>query len=706
MDEPAEPRGLAGGDVDRVLTDRSDIDAADRGREAASDPNARLYEWLANQALWERVPPVRPDELSHRPGDDTFGERRARDNAAWWRELDAEQQRALIDVYPHELGNAEGIPPAARTAANSRELARLQQDLQARVDSGEHLSRVEKLELKRYNEIRRALDEATAEAARRGGEVHILAFDPHAFHGDGRMVVSVGHDPYRAESVSWHVPGLGNDIGKLAGNLKNALNHLDSTHAAKPGVKAASIAWIGYDAPSGRGSFRVMFPGLARAGGAILHSDLAAFNAGRSAATGDHFVGNHVFGHSYGSTTTGHAGQSGRMADDVRTVTLLGSPGAGPLRHASAFGIGDNVFVASSSRDPVTMLGGRTAHSAGRFFGFGLGMDPAMREFGAHRITAEFPRHMDRMGSGGTAATHSAYYAFDSHSGVPAESLTNFGRIAADEAGGVHTEAHRFVDDRPRAIPGWRTHEPAMGRPLEHDAGQPDALQRQIWDPRWLSGAPDPVHSAEPSGPGWHRGADTGTVDPHYGEPLPKHWDPPDNPVDPSRMNPAVARLVTDPDAPFGRDHDGNPYSQEQYAQRYNSVGPNGQQWQNFPGNDGAVPRTRVRYTDIDQFIADYGRHFDRIGGEDGKYLGLAPNGERATWEERALHVKSLRDPLFDYTLEYLPSGWEIEISEIAPGLGQPGGGLQVLMFDSNGRVQKVQTLTNPAAGILKRGWQ
>ncbi|MDP7705238.1 toxin glutamine deamidase domain-containing protein [Mycobacterium sp. TY815] len=713
VDEPAEPRGLARGDHDGVLTDGSvphepadaadDIEAGDRGRYVASHADTAHAAEIANQALWNRIPPVHPSEIQHHPTDNVFGDQRARDNATWWRELSGEEQRALVDAYPREIGNAEGIPAWARTAASEHELTRLQHRLQARMESGEHLSRSEKAELKRYNEIRRALDEAREQAGRLGGEVHILAFDPHAFHGDGRMVVSVGHDPYRAESVSWHVPGLGNDIGKLAGNLRNALNHLDSIQAAKPGSKASSIAWIGYDAPSGRASFRVMFPGLAREGGAILQNDISAFNAARDGGGGSHFADNHVFGHSYGSTTTSHAGHGGRMADDVRTVTLLGSPGAGPLRHASAFGIGDNVFVASSSRDPVTMLGGRTAGSAGRFFGIGLGMDPAMRGFGAHRINAEFPRHMDDLV--GTAATHSAYYAFDPRSGVRSESLANFGRIAAGESDQVHTEAHRFVDDRPRVIPGWRTHEPAMSRPLEHDTGDLDSLRRQFWDPHWLSGTPDPVHSAEPSGPGWHRVADTDNIDPHYGEPLPRHWDYPGNPVDPGQTTPAVASLIADPTAPFGRDQDGNAYTQAEYAERFNTLGPNGQEWNNFPGNDGAVPGTRIRYTDIDQFFADYGRHFDRIGGEDGKYLGLAPNGERASWEERALHVKSLRDPLFDYTLEYLPPGWEIEISEIAPGLGQPGGGLQVLIFDSNGRVQKVQTLTNPAAGLLKRGW-
>src|SRR5205823_2726279 len=99
---------------------------------------------------------------------------------------------------------------------------------------------------------------------------------------------------------------------------------------------AASLAYIGYHAPNDSASWRVTGHRLAREGGQILFSDIKAFNAARDAWAGDgsHFDGNHVFGHSYGSSTTGYAGEGGRLGSEVRTVTLIGSPGAGPLRHA------------------------------------------------------------------------------------------------------------------------------------------------------------------------------------------------------------------------------------------------------------------------------------------------------------------------------------------------------------------------------------
>lgn len=506
MGEPPAQRGLAGGEHDGVLTDPSatthpddahhhDVDPGDRGRDVASHPDA---ERIANEALWKRIPPVHPSEIRHHLSDKTFGEQRARDNAAWWRELSGEEQRALIDAYSREIGNAEGIPPWARTEANDHRLSQLHDELQSRKDAGEHLSRPEKRELERYNEIRRALDETRGKAAKLGAEVHILAFDPHEFGGDGRMVVSVGHDPHRADAVSWHVPGFSTTIDKIGTNLSNAMHHFESVRAVNEQARVASIAWIGYDAPQGfKGLWDVAHPELARAGGDILRGDLTAFNAARDAlaADGSHFSTNDVFGHSYGSTTTSFAGHGGELSSHARSITLAGSPGAGPVRHVSEYGLGDRVFVASSSRDPITMLGARSLdglgarlpETSGRAFGRGLGLDPAMHAFGAHRITAEFPRYMDQIrGPDRNTATHSAYYSFDSqHATTRTESLANFGRIGAGLFDQVHRELQRFEVDS--SAPGrWRTAEPAEMRALEHHA-DPAESARRIWDPRWHS---------------------------------------------------------------------------------------------------------------------------------------------------------------------------------------------------------------------------
>lgn len=210
----------------------------------------------------------------------------------------------------------------------------------------------------------------------------------------------------------------------------------------------------------------------------------------------------------------------------------------------------------------------------------------------------------------------------------------------------------------------------------------------------------DPVHSHEPSGDGWHRLADE-AHDANYGEPLSDHWDFTDNPVDATKTDSDVAKLIRDPEAPFGRDPQGHAYEEGQYAERFNKPGDQGQPWLHFPGNHGAVPHTRVAYTDAASYLRDYGCLLDRIGKLDGKYLAVMEDGQPASWEERALHVNSLRDPYNAYTFGQLPDGWTIEVSETAPAVGQPGGSIQVRVFDEAGGARRVVELIR--RGVLRK---
>ncbi|WP_235632346.1 alpha/beta hydrolase [Mycolicibacterium rutilum] len=443
-------------------------------------PDTDATRAVAEEALAQRIPPVRPDELRNPLGVVDEAVARAQNNAAWWQGLTDEQRQALIETYPQHIGNAEGIPATARDAANRQVLQQLRDradQVQSKIDEGTRTSGEERRFLRRVNRLDNALRKAAADAARANLDGPLLlAFDPAEFGGDGRAVVSFGDDPHQADSVSWHAPGVQTSVHSLFGFYTgNALHHLQSVRQENPNLTAASIAWIGYDTPSGRGLGHMLRQTAARTGGEILHSDIRAFNAGRDALAGDgsHFTGNHVFGYSYGSTTTAYAGRDGRLAGHVRTISLIGSPGAGPLRHASEFGPGVDVYVASSSRDAVTALGGRTPGATSRLLGaltraFGLGVDPAMDVFGAVRIAAEFPDGRNLPLTGGT---HHAYYLHTDPVATPAnrsESGANFGRIAAGNPERLQVERHRTSD-------GGRTVEPAAER----------AGPRRIWNPIW-----------------------------------------------------------------------------------------------------------------------------------------------------------------------------------------------------------------------------
>ncbi|CDO28960.1 alpha/beta hydrolase [Mycolicibacterium porcinum] len=472
----------------------SETDApADPPEHATVEPTIRE---TANNALAQREPAVDIDEVVNPLGKADDAVTRAEDNARWWAGLSDEQRDALIETYPRQIGNAEGIPPTARDKANRLSVERARNFVQGKINRGEQPTKRELRLLRRMNNLHNALTTMKGEAAAAGIDPPlVLAFDSPAFGGDGRAIVSFGADPYLADSVSWLVPGFATTIDKLEGNMRNALNHLQSTQQENPDLAAASIAWIGYDAPNDAAIPRVAARGLARKGGEILYSDIRAFNAARNTTAGDgsEFRNNHIFAHSYGSTTASYAGKGRRLAEDISTVTLLGSPGAGPIRHASGFGIGaQNVFVASSSLDPVTGLGGRTPGQNGRFLGRGLGLDPAMKDFGAVRITAQFPDSMNDLSAVGTHRSYYQYMPGDADPRVRTESLANFGRIAAGQAETVHREGYRRVVD-------GRTVDPAAGRPLrldsETDTEQAKELRR--WNPRWHPGevtrATDPV---------------------------------------------------------------------------------------------------------------------------------------------------------------------------------------------------------------------
>ncbi|ANW66310.1 hypothetical protein BCA37_24485 [Mycobacterium sp. djl-10] len=373
----------------------------------------------------------------------------ARRNAQWWQGLSVDQRRAMATVYPEQVGNAEGLPAQVRDEANRRILA----DTIAREESNS--SRRPKW-IARLDAVRKALRHADNRLSTdRGGRPLVLAFDPEAFARDGRILVAVGGDPYRAPSVSWIVPGITTTMGSLGSVLSDAINLMGSARA-EGAPDPVVIAWIGYQPPSGWRLGRTARRNAAQAGGEIVHADIRAFNAGRDANTidGSRFSNNHVFAHSYGSTTTSFAGREGRLAGQVRTVTLLGSPGAGPLQTAADFGIGDNVFVASSSRDPVTGFGRMPAP----LVPFGQGTDPALRSFGARRLASEFPRAMDEFS---TVFTHVSYYRHVDAMGSRTQSLVNFGRIVADRQDQVELHSHRRAGGPLlRVIP--RTYEPAI----------------------------------------------------------------------------------------------------------------------------------------------------------------------------------------------------------------------------------------------------
>jgi hypothetical protein len=214
----------------------------------------------------------------------------------------------------------------------------------------------------------------------------------------------------------------------------------------------------------------------------------------------------------------------------------------------------------------------------------------------------------------------------------------------------------------------------------------------------WTPDDGDPALSDADHGPGWERGPETrgNPVDPAYGQPLPDHGVLADQFAPPETLPEAVRDLVTDPGAPYGRDDAGQPYTREEWQERY--IGPDNRPV--YPGNDGAVPGTRIEFVDPDEFMAHYGDLTDRMGGDGGDFLSFPDT----PFEARALPGSNLNAPYSTFRFSgEIPEGIRIEVSEVAPAFGQPGGGLQVRFLDEAGDTLSVADMLDPDIGILQR---
>jgi hypothetical protein len=188
-------------------------------------------------------------------------------------------------------------------------------------------------------------------------------------------------------------------------------------------------------------------------------------------------------------------------------------------------------------------------------------------------------------------------------------------------------------------------------------------------------------------GPGFTRTDDirSNDVAPDYGQPRADHGRLGDQYLPPrlDDLPPDVRRLVTDPEAPFGRDAAGNPYTREEWEARYVDEANR----LRYPGNEGAVDGRRLDFSSAEEFQAHYGDVLDRMGDELGGYLSLPGT----TFEERALPPGSLNQPYLTMRLTgELPPNTVIEVSEVAPAFGQQGGGLQIRILDPSGQAMSI----------------
>jgi pimeloyl-ACP methyl ester carboxylesterase len=339
----------------------------------------------------------------------------------WWTHLTPDEREALKISDPDLIGNTNGIPTGDRDDANRTSMERDLDDLEARKASGEELSTQEQRLLDRANAARDALDvPAVAIPPDTGTDVNLIVYQPGAFGGDGAVAVSYG-DPDTADNTAVIVPGITNDGTNIASQGQDAYRLHQA--AIRNGESAATIAWMGYDAPSWNPESALDWPGdgidmgsvvnegRAEAGGRLLADFVDGLRATDTvdAAAGDSRSNLTVIGHSYGSTTAAHAAHDHGLNADA--LTLIGSPGAGgdDVNSASDLGMPEGkVYAGAADNDFVSWLG--------RDGDLGMGQDPTQADFGATVFAvdpgAEF--HADDLGQGIT--NHTSYFEPESQS--------------------------------------------------------------------------------------------------------------------------------------------------------------------------------------------------------------------------------------------------------------------------------------------------
>jgi uncharacterized protein YukE len=221
-----------------------------------------------------------------------------------------EQRRRLVDDFPKQVGNTDGVPWDMRIAANRINIAQAIAD--ERRANGPGAQR----RIALYQDLLAEVDDPTRSGRRIDRQ--ILAFDPQR-----ASLIELNGDLAAAKSVAVMVPGMNTTVEESAANTATARRFVSATRG-----EVAAITYLGGPFPRGD----TIPAGVARAADPRYALDMAprlvAFgeDVQRSVgATGRDIPVTYV-GHSYGGSILGTAEVFGLSAD--RTL-YLAAAGAG-----------------------------------------------------------------------------------------------------------------------------------------------------------------------------------------------------------------------------------------------------------------------------------------------------------------------------------------------------------------------------------------
>lgn len=330
--------------------------------------------------------------------------------ASWWSQQSEANKKWLIEHYPEKIGNLNGVDGASRNKANRIVLDQKLTDLPgeiARLDAeaadapspfirNALLQRKAKLqhELKELEVVKSTLDKTLDDpkTGKKGDGVprQLLGLDTSG--RNVKAIVAQG-DVDTADHVGVVVPGLHTNVEKTLNDYDDRAYYMKKAaeNQAKNGESVAMVEYLGYDAP--QIEIEAASTDYAKNGAPGLAGFLNGMDASREHGAGDTHIT--LFGHSYGSTTSGMAATlvNEGVVDDI---VLAGSPGAG-VEDTAEYHVPEGHAWVSAAPYQYDMVQGM-----GSMFGFGKNPDWAD---GFNRLSGDvgpapsgfspFGQHMD-----------------------------------------------------------------------------------------------------------------------------------------------------------------------------------------------------------------------------------------------------------------------------------------------------------------------
>lgn len=381
-----------------------------------------------------------------------------REAADWWHDLTEWEQQRIIADHPEWIGNLDGIPAAARDAANrsliddhvaalEAERDRISAAVAERWEEARTTGDARSRALAEYS-YRRELEQALRTT---NGKLDGLAevatlLERTDTAGDPRQLLTLDiSDPNQllaavavgdvdaADHVAVFTPGMNTTVASSLSHHDDSMSRLQQealTQLAAAGREesVAAVAWLGYEAPQG------LVQAISRSRADAGAESLASFFDGIAASRADdpHVT---ALGHSYGSTTTGLALQRTSVADDA---VFFGSPGLGTDDIGDLNVPDGHSYVLENTWDAVADTGV-------------FGTDPNQLD-GVHNLETGEATIDGRVYHGSTGHGTAGPDDTDAYLGRDTTNLYNMGAVVADRSELVYGDNSGFGDAFSRGL--------------------------------------------------------------------------------------------------------------------------------------------------------------------------------------------------------------------------------------------------------------